>query len=418
MRSDRYKEQEIKKKNKKGRTLKVLLLLILLLIIAIPAAVYYSYKTTRDSLSVEFKYADLNIEVGDVFESKDCIKDSVGDINISDEYLDTKTIGDKEIHITASKSMFGGLLVPTKEFTFKYGVEDNTDPVMLWSGEGAVLEKGTEFNISDVIGYGDNADPKPSVEYDGKVDTDKVGDYPLHVTVSDASGNSIDWDLTVHVVESIAPYEDDSERWNFSDFVEANSADGRHFGIDVSEWQGDIDFDKVKKAGCEFVIIRIGFSDLGKVTMDAKFKQNLERAKAAGIDTGIYLFSYDNTEETARASAQWVIEQLAGTKLELPVVFDWEDFGQFQTYEMSFIGLNKMYDAFADELKSAGYDCMLYGSKNYLEKIWTDTDTRPIWLAHYTDKTDYKGPYIIWQASSIGKIDGISGAVDLNILYD
>ena len=77
-----------------------------------------------------------------------------------------------------------------------------------------------------------------------------------------------------------------------------------------------------------------------------------------------------------------------------------------------------MYDAFADELSKAGYDCMLYGSLNFLEKVWEDTDTRPVWLAHYTDKTDYKGPYRIWQQSSTGKIDGISGPVDLDIMYE
>ena len=421
MRSDRYKieeEKALQKKRKKGRTLTVLLLLILLLIIAIPAAVYYSYKSTLDSLSVEFKYDTLKTEIGDEYAMEDCIKSSVGDITYSEDHLETDTAGDKEIVCTASKAMFGGLLKPSKEFTFKYSVEDKTDPIMLWSGDGAVVEKGTEFNISDVIGYGDNADSKPSVEYEGKVDTDTVGDYPLHVTVSDASGNDIDWDLTVHVVESIVPYEDSSERWDFSDFVKENAADGRHFGIDVSNWQDDIDFDAVKKAGCEFVIIRIGYSEDGSVTMDKRFKQNFEGARAAGLDTGIYLYSYDNSEDEARSAAKWIIEQLDGAKLDLPIVFDWEDFGQFQTYEMSFIELNKMYDAFAAEIESAGYKAMLYSSKNYLEKIWTDTDTRPVWLAHYTDKTDYKGPYSIWQASSLGKIDGISGAVDLDILYD
>jgi GH25 family lysozyme M1 (1,4-beta-N-acetylmuramidase) len=61
---------------------------------------------------------------------------------------------------------------------------------------------------------------------------------------------------------------------------------------------------------------------------------------------------------------------------------------------------------------------MLYGSKNVLETVWEDTDTRPVWLAHYTDKTDYKGKYRIWQAGNTGRIDGIDGAVDLDIMYD
>ena len=84
---------------------------------------------------------------------------------------------------------------------------------------------------------------------------------------------------------------------------------------------------------------------------------------------------------------------------------------------MSFADLNKLYDAFADELAGKGYDCMLYGNKNSLENIWKDTDTRPVWLAHYTDKTDYEGPYRMWQASCTGRIDGIDGDVDMDIMY-
>ena len=119
-----------------------------------------------------------------------------------------------------------------------------------------------------------------------------------------------------------------------------------------------------------------------------------------------------------RAAADWIVEQLDGEKLDLPVAFDWEDFGRFQTYKMNFATLNRMYDAFADQLSKSGYDCMLYSSKIFLEDVWKDTDKRPVWLAHYTDKTDYDGPYLIWQASSTGRISGIKGAVDMDIMYE
>ena len=417
MRSDRYKE-EVKQKKKRGRALKVLLLLILCLLIAIPAAVYYSYKTTLDSLNVEFKDEGLEAEIGDEYEAMGRVSDSVGDISSDAEYLDTETAGEKEIVFTASRAMFGGLLNPTKTFTYQYKVDDKTPPVMLWSGDGVVVEKGSEFDIKSVVGYGDNADPKPEIKYDGKVDMDTVGSYPLHITVTDASGNSIDWDMTVNVAESIPVYDDDSTRFPFKDFVKTYAGDGRKFGIDVSAWQDEIDFKKVKDAGCEFVIIRIGWSEDGAVEMDKRFKENFEKAQDAGVPIGLYMYSYDNSEEDVRKAAQWIIKQLDGAKLDYPIAFDWEDFGQFQQYEMSFITLNKMYDAFADELSKAGYDCRLYGSLNFLEKVWEDTDTRPVWLAHYTDKTDYKGPYRIWQQSSTGKIDGISGPVDLDIMYE
>lgn len=421
MRTDRYKEETAinHTPKKKSRTLlKLLLVLILLLAVAIPSAAYYSYRSAEDSLAINFKDDNSEYEIGDVVSSEDLIASSEGVVKASAKMLDTDSTGDKKLKYTVKKSLFGGLLEPEKEFDYHYAVKDSTPPLMLWSGEGAIILTGDEFDIKNVIGYGDNADPNPKVEYTGKVDTSKPGDYPLHVTVTDASGNSTDWDTNISVADSLPSYQDDSPRTKFGDFVSAYKKDGRHFGIDVSEWQGDIDFDKVKKAGCEFVIMRAGFSLDGKVTADATFKKNYEAAKKAGLKIGLYLFSYDNTEELARNSARWVIDQLGGDIPDLPIAFDWEDFGQFQTYEMSFIGLNRLYDAFSDELRKAGCDCMLYGSLNYLEKVWEDTDTRPVWLAHYTDNTDYKGPYRIWQASSTGRISGIEGDVDMNILYD
>ena len=129
------------------------------------------------------------------------------------------------------------------------------------------------------------------------------------------------------------------------------------------------------------------------------------------------MFSYDDTPDTLKIATDTVIQRLSVEEgLDLPVAFDWEDFDAFQTHEMSFNELNKLYDVFAEEMKKAGYDTMLYGSLYRLEDIWTDTDSRPIWLAQYADKTSYKGPYMIWQASDIGRIDGINTDVDMDIM--
>lgn len=406
-------------KPKRRRSMaKVLLLLILLLLIVIASMVGWSYKTTKDSLAVRFTDPSPEVEVGGDYASMDYVSSSVGDVEVSEQYLDAETPGDRELTFTVSEAMYGGLLNPSAEFTLAYTVVDTEPPLKIWSGDGTVLQRGTEFDINNVIGYGDNADPEPKLKVDGEVDMDTNGRYPLHVTVTDASGNATDWDLTVEVADSVPVYTDNSARTQFGDFARAHKGKNRTFGIDVSRWQGDVDFEAVRSAGCDFVFIRIGYSVDGTVTFDEKFDQNYERAKAAGIRIGLYLYSYDNTEKNVRASADQIAEKLGGDVLDLPVVFDWEDFGKFQTYKMSFGQLNGLYDAFADELSRSGYDCMLYGSKNYLEKIWTDTDTRQVWLAHYTDKTDYKGPYRVWQASCTGRIDGIDGDVDMDIMYE
>ena len=434
MRSDRYKEEPKPKRKKGSRALKLLLLLILILLIAIPSSVYYIYKSAAESLYVEIDEEKLSVMVGEPLLALDCIKDHGGELffetgessysvigshdpaSYEDFYLSTDEIGEHTISGFVEQPILGGLLAPYETFSFTYKVEDKTPPVVLWSG-GAAVEKGSEFDIKSVVGYGDNADPSPEVTYTGTVDMNTNGEYPLHVTVTDASGNSVDWDTTVYVVDRVPSYSHESDPYKFSSFKKDYAGDGRLFGIDVSVWQGEIDWNKVKAAGCDFAMLRIGYSVDGVIEFDKRFERNYQHAKEAGIPIGLYMYSYDNSEEEVREAASQIITQLGGDLLDLPIAFDWEDFGQFQKYEMSFITLNDMYDAFADELSQAGYECMLYGSKNYLETVWDETESRPIWLAHYTGETDYKGPHRIWQASSSGRIDGISGAVDMNIMY-
>lgn len=418
MRSDRYKDEPVFKKKKKYGHLKALLILIIVLAAAIAGTTAYVYKTAYDSLMVTFTEESPVVEFGESHLSMDYVKESGGDVYPEADYLNTEVTGKAEMKFTAEKPLFGGLLTPSKEFTLSYAVVDSVPPLKIWSGDGTVLQSGTEFNINDVIAYGDNADPTPLVSVDGEVDMEKSGKYPLHVKVTDSSGNSTEWDLKVTVADEMPYYDDTTERTDFADFVSANKGNGRSFGIDVSAWQDEIDFKAVKKAGCEFVIIRIGYTYDGELNIDKNFYQNIQGARAAGLKTGVYLYSTDTTEEQVRKNADWIIDTLGGKNLDLPVAFDWEDFGNFQDYGMSFHELNKLYDVFADQMAQDGYGCMLYGSKNYIENVWEKTDVRPVWLAHYIEKTDYEGPYMLWQASCTGKISGIDGDVDMDILYN
>ena len=412
-----HQKAEEPKPKKRRHPLRILLVLIILLAAALGGSVAYIYKTTADSLDLKFTEVNPSVEFGGDYSAMDYVQEWTGDIAPAEASLDTDSLGEKTISYTVSQPILRGLFTPSKEFSMSYTVIDSVPPLQLWSGDGAVVERGTKFDIKNVIAYGDNADPAPVVKYDGEIDMNTSGEYPLHVTVTDASGNSTDWDFTLEVADTLPSYEDNSPRTKFENFVKKYSGDGRSFGIDVSAWQDDIDYEAVKEAGCEFVIIRIGWSDEGKVTLDNWFDNNFKKARAAGLKVGIYLYSYDNNDENVRASAAWIADKLGGEKLDFPVAFDWEDFGCFQSYNMSFADLNRLYDVFADELSKSGYDCMLYGSKLRLEKVWDDTDIRPVWLAHYTDETDYAGPYMLWQASSTGNIDGIEGDVDMDILY-
>ena len=130
----------------------------------------------------------------------------------------------------------------------------------------------------------------------------------------------------------------------------------------------------------------------------------------------VYFYSYANSVDRAISDAKWIIENIKDYKVELPIAFDWENWGSFNTYELSFFGLTNMAKRFMDTVKDAGYDAMLYSSKTYLENIWMSVDY-PVWLAHYTKNTNYAGDYSYWQICSNGRVDGINGDVDIDIRY-
>ena len=133
---------------------------------------------------------------------------------------------------------------------------------------------------------------------------------------------------------------------------------------------------------------------------------------AMNMDIRVYRMAEGERRTFLRGSEETAVLLLSGN-----IVFDWEDFSFFNEYEMSFRDLNRLYDFFSEQVHRRGYECMLYGSQYYLDTVWAHTDTRPIWLAQYNDYPSYEGQFEIWQLSDSGRIDGIDGNVDLNLLY-
>ncbi len=302
------------------------------------------------------------------------------------------------------------------EHPITYVVEDTTPPLLLNAGWGAEIELGEEFDLTEHVGFADNYDRTPSLTCVGTVNTSVCGTYPLVATAVDDAGNETTWSLNVEVVEQEITPEDNSPRLTFDTLMQQYAGENVRFGIDVSKWQKNIDFEAVRDAGCSFVIMRMGYY-YDDIEMDEYYLANMAAAKAAGLDVGVYIYTTANTEAEVRENAQWIARQLDGQELDFPVVFDWESFSNFQQYEMNIHDLNHLFEVFADEMEQLGYDAMLYSSKNFLNNFWHDHSDHPIWLAHYTDETDYAGEYAMWQMSCHGRIHGITGDVDLNILY-
>lgn len=202
-------------------------------------------------------------------------------------------------------------------------------------------------------------------------------------------------------------------------------------GLDVSYYDGDVDFAKVKKAGVDFVIIRVGYrgyGTAGTLCFDSKFSTYIKEAKAAGLKIGVYFYSQAISTSEAKAEADYVLNKLGTTKLDLPVVWDIEFaegtsgfIGRLYNANLSKTAMTNNALAFCSTVKDAGYDAMVYASKSFLEDNLNHTVIEDagygVWLAHYTTKTTYSGEYQIWQYSSTGKINGIDTEVDCNFMY-
>ncbi|MBQ8614306.1 MAG: glycoside hydrolase family 25 protein [Ruminiclostridium sp.] len=198
-----------------------------------------------------------------------------------------------------------------------------------------------------------------------------------------------------------------------------------YFGIDVSSYQGDIDWQLVKEDNVEFAFLRIGYrgyGEEGKLCPDEKFVDNYSGAHDAGIDLGIYFFSQATSVDEAVEEANYVLSLLEGRTLEYPIVFDWEtvqtgdpeDIPRTEDVMPQTLTLSAI--AFCETIRDAGYDAMIYTNKKLatIKYDMRQLQDYPVWLAYYDTELNYCYDFDIWQYGT-GQVDGIEGEVDINI---
>lgn len=196
-------------------------------------------------------------------------------------------------------------------------------------------------------------------------------------------------------------------------------------GVDVSKYQEKIDWEKVAADGVEFAIIRLGFRGMGTngtCELDPYFKQNIEQAKKAGIDVGVYFFTQATTVEEAKEEARFVIDNLEGCDITWPVVFDTEEITSYaaaRANKLSIETRTACAKAFLEEIEAAGYTPMLYANTRWsiLNLDLAQLSEYDFWYAYYGDDIYYPYQFSMWQYTSSGKVDGIKGNADLNISF-
>lgn len=202
-------------------------------------------------------------------------------------------------------------------------------------------------------------------------------------------------------------------------------------GIDVSKYQKDIDWEKVKEDGVQFAFIRVGFrgyGSTGSLNDDIKYKDNIEGALAVGIPVGVYMFSQATSEYEAVEEAEYILERIEDYNVTLPIIMDFEyagDPGRLERAHLSRQEATDVCNAFCERVASEGYEAMVYADYGmltnhlYPEEI---EENYKIWIARWNEATCYDGEYSSWQFSDIGRIEGISDSVgyiatDLNFGY-
>ncbi len=187
--------------------------------------------------------------------------------------------------------------------------------------------------------------------------------------------------------------------------------------IDVSTWQGSIDFDKVKKSGIDYVILRAGYGrELDQI--DNRFVENYEKAKAAGLKVGAYWFSYSESVDEAFKEAEACLYCLGGRKLDMPLYYDLEIDSVMERMTKS--EYTQMALNFCSVIESAGYRPGIYSSvsvyQTKLDHSRLLRDGISVWNAHWSERCTIECD--VWQYSENGSVSGIYGDVDMNLIYN
>lgn len=385
---------------------KIKTIIIVIIIIIISAIIITKYSYEKNKIKITLTKEEINVY--EDIELKDIIKENINITN--NNKIDTEHIGKQEIEITYKN----------KHFKYKdkitINIIDTIAPVILIKNK--VVEQNTNLDLVNSYLCGDNYDATPNCYIEGTYNFDELGTYNLKYVAIDSSNNKTEESFTL----TVKPKEKNKKKQEetyiaYEDIVKKHKTENTKIGIDISKWQGEVDFKKLKENNVEFIYIKLGGSYIDKeIYLDPYFIKNIKGAIEFNIPVGIYFYSNASSIEDVKNEVQFIKENLKDYQIDLGITFDWENFTDFNSYHISLHTLNEMAKTFMNEAKNNNYESMLYSSEYYLNNIWDIKEN--IWIAKYADKNTYEGPYKIWQLCSDGKIDGINGYVDIDVMYE
>lgn len=436
-----------KKENKIEKILISLLIITIVVIIIILDIINIKKEKKEDEIALTLK-ENLSTEFLSDVKVSSFIENLNGTL-IDDYKIDTTSLGTKNVNVKY-KNERG----KKKNKSYEINVVDTEKPKIFLSDTTISVKKGYDKSLTNLFFSGDSCDPTPIRTINGEYDLNTPGKYNLTFEIKDASGNIATKDFILRVYEPSTSSSNNTNnssttknRKNFSDIMNnycknttlndssnksnenknntinnENTSNNKNkiynkAGIDVSSWQGNIDWKKVKEAGCDFAFIRVGsqYGRGGEIHLDKYFEANIENAISNNINVGIYFYSCAQNIKEAEEQAKWVIDKVKDYKISLPIAFDWEEWNSFADYNLSFYGINNVAKSFINICKNNGYNGMLYSSKNYLVNIWYPEMFENVWLAQYASIPTYENEYNYWQMCNTGKIDGIDGDVDIDL---
>lgn len=387
---------------------KVIVILFVILLLALGIFLYMRcYKE-------DIKFADdLSFEVYSDVMVKDLV---LSDLKVYDKKVDTSTTGKKTLSFTY-QNRYGY----KQTGKISIGVVDTEKPQIVLNNEISMV-RGSDIQLKDRIMCIDNYDDEVSIKIEGDYDMGSVGRYALSIHASDKSGNVASQNFTLNVYErtqggDAGKADTDDDYTLFSDVISKYKNDETMVGADISAWQKDVNFDAMKDAGVDFVFVRAAVqSNKGDdLSLDAYFDRNMKGANEAGIDAGIYVFSKAANKEEAIRQAKFILKKVKKYEVKLPIVFDWENWSDYNTYHLSRYHLNEMAKAFIKKVNDAGYEGMIYGSDNYLKWAF-DGKYDNVWVARYGKAPSYEGGDY-WQVCDDGKVPGIDTNADIDVYY-